>query len=68
MGVTDTDTTTTMTTPPNRTDTAVDYANIFEHLNEIWDIEHIGGLSGEAVRGAAVCDMCGGVGCVGWVE
>lgn len=35
-------------TPPP--DTAVDYANIFEYLNEIWDIEHIGGLSGEAVR------------------
>lgn len=31
--------------------TAVDYANIMEHLMDIWDIEHIGGLSPEAVRG-----------------
>lgn len=43
--------------PPNyvRTiDTAVDYANIFEHLVDMWDIEHIGGLSGEAVRAFCV--------------
>jgi acyl-[acyl-carrier-protein] desaturase len=30
--------------------TAVDYANILDHLVEIWDIEHIGGLSGEGAR------------------
>lgn len=31
-------------------DTAVDYANIMEHLVQIWDIEHMSGLSGQAVR------------------
>jgi len=36
--------------PANHADTAVDYANIFEYLIDLWDIEHIGGLSGEAVR------------------
>jgi hypothetical protein len=36
---------------PNGTaDTAVDYANIMEYLVDIWDIEHMSGLSGEAVR------------------
>lgn len=40
----------TARTHDNMADTAVDYANIFEHLVDLWDIEHIGGLSGEAVR------------------
>lgn len=29
--------------------TAVDYAEILQYLVDTWDIEHIGGLSGEAV-------------------
>ena len=40
--------------------TAVDYANILEFLVEQWDIEHIGGLSGEAARAQEkLCKMPG---------
>lgn len=30
-------------------DTAVDYAEIMEHLVKVWDIEHMTGLSSEGV-------------------